>query len=777
MKGMFKIKPANITLSLLICITALLILPIKPISGEAAESGGVTGAEFLNIPTTPRFNSMGAVIDGLGSGLEGIHYNPALTSTLTDFGFMLNFNPLPNDVSLATLSVGSPLFGGVIAGSAQLLNTGGFTYINEFLQAEESVNVYDTAASVGYSRVVWNDISAGATIRTIYRVLGDYNAFAVGGDLGAAYWFETPHFGQRPKPPKDKKLEKEFLDKKKELDSEKDKRLKEAIKKVQEAQSKVSLLEKELDEITVKVTEAAEEKKPPLEEKKEGIQNELEEARKTLSAETDKSQVSTGEAENWYSRELNAAEEAYAKKLSDLRYVESERNMLYTIVNDPDKELTEDMINASIDETIDKTQVFLNDRAIALEEAQKNYKEIRENRIREIQNEIHSYKIQIDEKLGPDIKTLEEELSSLNAEKEALEAQEEVEKEKAQELQKKIGEKERELSTVKGDPWIKSLESRIGEKEKQIEELNEDIEKKGEETQKTKQELIKSVQKDIDNFNVMRSFLSRELKKAKLKRELDLLNAKNDKKKDNALSVYKERERIIYLRLLSLIYKHEDKILNARIDALKEDYDSRVYDLQTQSQKELERLEDEFSFQERFLNEKISDLEKITKVKSEEVDESAVTELNALKEELSKKQASFDNAADELEEKEKKSLRDEEEQFDKNIAELEWEIKLTRLIYLQTDDPYRNTSVNAAIQNVGSNVKFEEEGFPLPTTFHVGVGYAILNTDTHAVKMGVQLNVPFHNDISVGVGAEYGFLDMFFFRTGYTHSVQVLSLL
>jgi chromosome segregation ATPase len=614
-------------------------------------------------------------------------------------------------------------------------------------------------------------------------VLGDYNAFAVGGDLGAAYWFETPHFGQRPKPPKDKKLEKEFLDKKKELDSEKDKRLKEAIKKVQEAQSKVSLLEKELDEITVKVTEAAEEKKPPLEEKKEGIQNELEEARKTLSAETDKSQVSTGEAENWYSRELNAAEEAYAKKLSDLRYVESERNMLYTIVNDPDKELTEDMINASIDETIDKTQVFLNDRAIALEEAQKNYKEIRENRIREIQNEIHSYKIQIDEKLGPDIKTLEEELSSLNAEKEALEAQEEVEKEKAQELQKKIGEKERELSTVKGDPWIKSLESRIGEKEKQIEELNEDIEKKGEETQKTKQELIKSVQKDIDNFNVMRSFLSRELKKAKLKRELDLLNAKNDKKKDNALSVYKERERIIYLRLLSLIYKHEDKILNARIDALKEDYDSRVYDLQTQSQKELERLEDEFSFQERFLNEKISDLEKITKVKSEEVDESAVTELNALKEELSKKQASFDNAADELEEKEKKSLRDEEEQFDKNIAELEWEIKLTRLIYLQTDDPYRNTSVNAAIQNVGSNVKFEEEGFPLPTTFHVGVGYAILNTDTHAVKMGVQLNVPFHNDISVGVAGaklaigftsyavDYAFQPLP--EYGYLHSIGV----
>jgi predicted nucleic acid-binding Zn-ribbon protein len=441
---------------------------------------------------------------------------------------------------------------------------------------------------------------------------------------------------------------------------------------------------------------------------------------------------------------------------------------LYSVVDDPDKELTEDIINASIDETIDKTQVFLNDRAIALEEAQQNYKEIRENRIKEIQIEINAYRKQIDEELGPEIKKLEEELSTLNAEKQTLEAQEEVDKEKVQEVQKRISEKERELSAAKGDPWIKRLESRIGEKEKEIEELNEDIEKKDEVIQKTTEELIKSVQKDIDNFNMMRAFLNRELKKAKLKRELDLLNAEKEKKREKGLTVYEERERAIYLRLLSTTYKHEDKILNARIDALKEDYDSRIYDLQTQLKKEMERLEDEFSFQERFLNEKISELERRTKVKSEEVDEAALGDLNALKVELSKKQESFDKAADELEEKEKKSLRDEDEQFEKNIAELKWEIKLTRLIYLQTDDPYRNTSVNAAIQNVGSKVKFEEEGFPLPSTFHVGVGYAILNTDTHAVKMGVQLNIPFHEEISVGVGAEYGFLDMFFFRTGYT---------
>ncbi len=65
-------------------------------------------------------------------------------------------------------------------------------------------------------------------------------------------------------------------------------------------------------------------------------------------------------------------------------------------------------------------------------------------------------------------------------------------------------------------------------------------------------------------------------------------------------------------------------------------------------------------------------------------------------------------------------------------------------------------------------MKFEEEGYPLPTTVHLGVGYAIWNTDNHAIKLGVQANIPFHNVFSVGVGIEYAFLNMFFARGGYT---------
>ncbi|MGQ9614980.1 MAG: hypothetical protein ACUVWJ_01095 [Spirochaetota bacterium] len=73
-----------------------------------------------------------------------------------------------------------------------------------------------------------------------------------------------------------------------------------------------------------------------------------------------------------------------------------------------------------------------------------------------------------------------------------------------------------------------------------------------------------------------------------------------------------------------------------------------------------------------------------------------------------------------------------------------------------------------AVQNFGTKVRFVEEGCPLPTTFHAGLGYAILNMEDHAVKLGVQANIPLHNVFSVGVGAEYSLFNTLFVRAGYT---------
>jgi len=59
-----------------------------------------------------------------------------------------------------------------------------------------------------------------------------------------------------------------------------------------------------------------------------------------------------------------------------------------------------------------------------------------------------------------------------------------------------------------------------------------------------------------------------------------------------------------------------------------------------------------------------------------------------------------------------------------------------------------------------NELKVEEKEFLTKEQEQFGIEYAVVNTDNHAVKIGIQANFPFYDSVSVGIGAEYGFLDM-----------------
>jgi len=740
---------------------------LGPCLAFADERGGVSGAEFLNMSPTPRYNSMGGVLDGLGDGLEGIHYNPAVLSKLESLSLQLNVNPYPNDVSHDQVSFGLPLLGGVGAVSVQMLNTGGFTYVNENLQPEETYSVYDTAASFGYSRYIWSTLSAGASIKTIYRVLGEYTAFAAGADAGVAYWFETPHFGQRPKPPPQKKLEKVYLSEKKLLDIEREKRIREAERKVDVLRKHIEEIEAEEENIARKREEAAGEKSAPLEEKQTILRAEINELHLELLQEEENVRKSIAQTEEWYSTQLQKAQDAYSKKLTDLAFVESERGRLFSLINDPDRELTDEIIDSYIDDTILKMNSFLAERRTSLQTAYEVYRERRLGRAEEIREEINAYEKQIEDEIGAKKEALQGEIDALKKELEQFAAQEnEAAQDMVSSLQKKISEKEAGLLSLGDNPWVHRLESRVREKEKQIGEIESDIPEKEREMQKAIEEIAQTIQKDLVEFEALREWIKRELKKAKLKRELDLLKARKEHRQKNALRNYKESEKELYLRLLEVMYEYENNMLKAQISAVMEDFENRSFDNSIDLQKEKERLEQEFAFQQRYQSMKISEIER-NAGKPQNGDEEKKQELAAVKAELNQMEVSYAKRMEEMKKEEKESLSKQQVTLEKKISELEWQIELMQLVYLQTDTPYRNTSVHMSIQNIGTQVKFVEEGYPLPTNFSVGVGYAVLNTNNHAVKLGTQLNLPFYNTVSVGVGAEYGFLDTVFVRAGY----------
>ena len=65
-------------------------------------------------------------------------------------------------------------------------------------------------------------------------------------------------------------------------------------------------------------------------------------------------------------------------------------------------------------------------------------------------------------------------------------------------------------------------------------------------------------------------------------------------------------------------------------------------------------------------------------------------------------------------------------------------------------------------------MKFVSEAYPLPASFSTAVSYALVNVQNHNLKLAGQLDVPFYDDLSVGVGLEYVFANLAYARAGYT---------
>jgi hypothetical protein len=723
----------------------------------AQEGGGTTAADFLLSPPASRSDAMGGVIDGMGYDLEGIHLNPAVLAPLTGFRLQLNVNPLPNEVTHSQLGAGFPLFGGTAAAAVQLLNTGGFTFVNELGVPESTVSVYDAAVALGYSRYLWKTISMGLTAKGVYSALGDYQAFAFAGDAGLAAWFETPHIGQRPKPPTIKQLEAEFQKEKKGIDAEKAKRMADATKKSAEVNRAVEAREKELAGLNAQLEKAEEAKRPPLEAKKSEAEAALAQKREELASAQAEEQASVAEIEKWYEEATAAAQARFDKKVADLDLIQQERQRLFAVIDDPTQELTEQMITANVDSSITRTRELQEERTAAIQARRDTYDQRRMARIEEIRQVIAGYEAKIEEEVGPRRGELSRELEALKAQKAELEAADpKANKAQIQALDKQIASKDKEAQALLTDPWLKRLQARISAKNQEIKQLEADMAAMAKSSEQAVQEASSRADKDVKAFEKLRNELNKELKKAKLKRELDLLNASKRKGQDKAQRGYKDKEKKLYLRLLDAMYGNEEKIFQTQLTSARDDAALRKLDFDTEQQKALEVLDDDWAFEQRLLARKLR----------ESPNDPAV------KQELAEKEKAYKQAVAEMGKKAAEFAAAEAKTLEQTVTSVKQERRKMRLIYLQTDKPYLNTAVNLAVRNVGTPMKFVSEGYPLPATFSTALSYALLNVQNHNLKLASQLNVPFHDQLSLGLGLEYVFANLAYLRAGYAFGFQ-----
>ena len=771
MKATYRILAALLSL---LCVSPLL----------AQEGGGTSGAEFLLSPPGTRLDAMGGVLDGLGSDLEGVLVNPAVLAGIQDVGLQVHFVPLPNEVTNAQAAFGIPLLGGLGVISGQLFNAGTFTYVNDLAQPVETVNIFDVAGGVSFSRYLWKSISLGATTKAIVRSLGTEFPFALAGDLGAAARFETPYIGQPPKPPTRTQLEREYQREKNALDKQKERKVSEASVEAVKAKDKVSSAEAALAAIDQKIEAAAakqqaaekpaaDDKSAELQANRDAAAQELVELQAALAAAEEAKRGTLEQIESWYAGELAAAQSRLEAKMTDLVWVEAERSRLFEVIWNADKELTDADVDGNVDDIIGKTRVYVEDRRTALTEANLQAAERDRLRVESVGVVADGYRKQLEEEVGPASTQLQGELDTLNARKAEIEAsqteenKDQVKKDLAQ-VQAQIALKERELAGVESDPWVKRLKDRIAAKEKEIADIQAAVTLAAQTTEKTIAGIVASAEADIKQFEDLRASLKRDLTKAKLKRQLDTLDARNDRMREKAQRDYKAKEERLYTLLLSSMYRHEERILQSRLSSISQDSLARKAALEQGISKERESADDNFAFQQRLLGRQISDEEK--KIKDAQTAGGTADEeaLKARKAELSQLEADYMKATQELERRRADFDSEEKSRVSVENAQVRYERNKTRLVYLQQKDPYLNTSFAVSVRNLGTAIHVGSEVYPMPMMVSASLGYAVMYLEDHALKLSAQVDVPFADLPTVGIGLEYGFADTIFVRAGYS---------
>lgn len=76
--------------------------------------------------------------------------------------------------------------------------------------------------------------------------------------------------------------------------------------------------------------------------------------------------------------------------------------------------------------------------------------------------------------------------------------------------------------------------------------------------------------------------------------------------------------------------------------------------------------------------------------------------------------------------------------------------------------PAKNLKIGVVIQNIGTEIKYEEEGDPPPLNIKVGTAYTFNN-----LLLALDINKPIENKLRFNVGAEYWIANMVALRAGY----------
>jgi hypothetical protein len=659
----------------------------------------------------------------------------------------------------------------------QLFNQGVISLFNSEAVVEDEASIFDMSLGLSYAMEFADFCSVGITGKALYHNQGESYGFSALTDIGTMFRFELPYIGMPPTAPTYEESQAQYDKDKIAVDRGNEARLKVIAADFVKAQTERDKIQLQIDRNNEKI--AAEEAKVQegadrakldgLLEKKSEYEALLSDAQSAL----DKAEADTADAraENdiAYQEELSVILADKERRDNYILYIEEERQRLFAVVNDPEKGLSAELIEANISGIIDNMNKYQDSQIENINTSEDSFIAKREQLISNAQEQISKYQDDIEEATGPPASALRSEISSIENQISSLEEKEDDEsKAQLRLLKKDLSVKKAELKSLESDPWVKRLNSRISDKEKEIAEFEAEISKKQEETAETLEDLQASLEKYLEKVEKEKNNLLDDLKLAQLTREIELLEARSDKAKDKSQADYREKELEIYAELLSQMYEMESKIIQSRLDSVRENAAIKLYDLKIETRKTSEQLEDDFEFNKRLQEQKIKDL----KVKlKESPSDSLQAQHDEAVEELKNLTAEYKAASDDLVSQEKIKTSDIESEKEREIRLVYEDRDVLRLIYLQSEKEFRNGSVALSVRNLGIPMTLmspeETTSWEMPLSFYLSLGYAFMNVEGHTLSLSGMVDYFLSEMPHFGVGMEYSFSDFIFARVGY----------
>lgn len=247
----------------------------------------------------------------------------------------------------------------------------------------------------------------------------------------------------------------------------------------------------------------------------------------------------------------------------------------------------------------------------------------------------------------------------------------------------------------------------------------------------------------IGEIHRARESMLRSLKRVKLKKDLAFLNATRESKYAEALRDYKRDEKIIFENLLRQIYKAKSKLIRELKDEEKMNKEAQIAAVNTIYSRKLAAVEKEYALK---LADAADEAEKIV-IQSNK--EAAISEVKEL---------------------EQKKIEESEQNYEMKIEEYDWELYLTQLIYLSSEEKKRSFAVGTYFKNLGIPTGVGDEKDVLPVALGFDLNYAFLDIENHMLINYIHYGYTTLNKThTFSTGLMYRVFDMVEVRGGFVY--------